>query len=226
MVTLNEVYEFLCNCESEDPIRVDYENDCLEIYRFDGEPVDDYVLVAKIDKDFNIIDGDSVAPFNDGYDYFDDIETASVKDVVRAILGNIKTLVAENTSIIIANINWIDELLEKNGMYEVQVITCNGQKFYAERIPCKMKDYLSVMIIKSSDMQALYIDGEKQYEDHKIETDLVLFDLINSAIYTNCGGDIESIDFGSLYVTDEYAENVGFPDRLEDIPDEVIDKAN
>ena len=226
MVTLNEVYEFLCNCESEDPIRVDYENDCLEIYRFDGEPVDDYVLVAKIDKDFNIIDGNSVATFNDGYDYFDDIETASVKDVVRAILGNIKTLVAENTSIIIANINWIDELLEKNGMYEVQVITCNGQKFYAERIQCKMKDYLSVMIIKSSDMQALYIDGEKQYEDHKIETDLALFDLINSAIYTNCGGDIESIDFGSLYVTDEYAENVGFPDRLEDIPDEVIDKAN
>ena len=72
MVTLNEVYEFLCNCESEDSIRVDYKNDCLEIYRFDGEPVDDYVLVAKIDKDFNIIDGDSIAPFNDGYDYFDD----------------------------------------------------------------------------------------------------------------------------------------------------------
>ena len=78
MVTLNEVYEFLCNCESEDPIRVDYENDCLEIYRFDGEPVDDYVLVAKIDKDFNIIDGNSVAPFNDGYDYFDDIETDGI----------------------------------------------------------------------------------------------------------------------------------------------------
>lgn len=225
MVTLNEVYEFLCNCESGYSLRVDYENDCLEIYRFDGA-IDDYVIVAKIDKDFEVIDGDSFAPFNGGENYFDDIETASVKDVVRAILGNIKMLVAENASIIIANINWIDELLEKNGMCEVQVITCNGQKFYAERTPCKMKDCLSVMIIKSSDMQALYIDGEKQYEDHKIETDLALFDLINSAISTNCGGDIESIDFDSLYVTDEYAENVGFPDRLEDIPDEAIDKAN
>lgn len=227
MVTLNEVYEFLCNCESEDPIRVDYEDDCLEIYRFDGEPVDGDVLVAKVDKDFNIIrEEGSVCPFNDGYDYFDDIETASIKDVVRAILGNMKLIIAEDTSIVLANIKWIDEILEKNGMYEVQVITCNGQKFYAERIPCKMKDYLSVMIMKSSDWQALYIEGEKKYEDHKIETDLALFDLINSAIYTNCGGNIESIDFGSLYVTDEYAENVGFPDRLEDIPDEVIDEAN
>ena len=51
-------------------------------------------------------------------------------------------------------------------------------------------------------------------------------DLINSAIYEHCGGSIDSVDFGCLYITDDYAENVGFPERLEDIPDEVIDEAN
>lgn len=89
-----------------------------------------------------------------------------------------------------------------------------------------MKKYISVMIMKCSDWEALYIEREKKYEGHKIGTDLALFDLINSAIYEHCGGNIESIEFGSLYVTDEYAEEVGFPENLSDIPDEIIEEAN
>lgn len=89
-----------------------------------------------------------------------------------------------------------------------------------------MKKYIRVMIMKCDDWQALYIEGGKKYEGHHINVDLALFDLINSAIYEHCGGKIESIDFGSLYVTQEYAEDVGFPDRLEDIPDEIIEEAN
>ena len=34
---------------------------------------------------------------------------------------------------------------------------------------------------------------------------------------------IESIEFNTIYVTDEYAEDVGFPDDIKDIPDEVIE---
>ena len=89
-----------------------------------------------------------------------------------------------------------------------------------------LKNFLSIVIARSYDWQALYIEGEKKYEGHSIETGLALFDLINSAIYQNCGGSIESIDFGTLYVTDKYAENEGFPDRLDDIPDDVINEAN
>lgn len=89
-----------------------------------------------------------------------------------------------------------------------------------------MKNYLSVIIVKCDDWQALYIEGEKRYEGHNIDADLALFDLINSAIYEHCGGSIESIEFGNLYVTQEYAEDVGFPEKLVDIPDEIINKAN
>ena len=89
-----------------------------------------------------------------------------------------------------------------------------------------VKNYLSVVITKSSDWQALYIEGEKKYEGHSIEVGLALFDLINSAIYQNCGGNIESIDFGTLFVTDKYAENEGFPEKLDDIPDDIINEAN
>lgn len=85
-----------------------------------------------------------------------------------------------------------------------------------------MKKYLSVTVVQCSDWQALYIEGEKKYEHHKVEADLALFDLMNSAIYTHCGGSIESIDFGTLIVEDDYVENNGLPERLEDIPDEAI----
>lgn len=87
-----------------------------------------------------------------------------------------------------------------------------------------MKKYISVIIVKCSDWEALYIEGEKKYEGHHIDADLALFDLINSAIYTHCGGSIESIDFGTLIVEDDYVEDIGnFPNNLDDIPDEVIE---
>ena len=84
------------------------------------------------------------------------------------------------------------------------------------------KKYITVTIAKCSDWQSLYIEGKKKYEHHNIDVNLALFDLINDAIY-ELGGNIESIEFNTIYVTDEYAEDVGFPDDIKDIPDEVIE---
>ena len=44
-----------------------------------------FISPCLIDKDFNIIVGDSIAPFNDGYDYFDDIETDGADPVAPLI---------------------------------------------------------------------------------------------------------------------------------------------
>ena len=84
------------------------------------------------------------------------------------------------------------------------------------------KKYITVTIVKCSDWQSLYREGKEKYEHHNIDVNLALFDLINDAIY-ELGGNIESIEFNTIYVTDEYAEDVGFPDDIKDIPDEVIE---
>ena len=82
------------------------------------------------------------------------------------------------------------------------------------------KKYIEIIVVKCSDWEVLYIDKEKKYDGHRIDVDLSLFDYINKAIYEL--GSIESIDYGTLWVSDEYMEEVGCPDKLEDIPDEVI----
>lgn len=230
MVTLNEVKDFLENCKCNEPITVVLEDECLELYRFDGEMVDDDVLIATIDKEFTVrIPDGSTHPLNlsdleDINEDIEDINDATVKEIAEAILGNIKVAIAVDSGVTHANIAYIDSIMESNNMITFEVTDTYGRicRIYHE----PKKDYLSVMIMKCSDMEALYIEGEKKYESHKIEADLALFDLINSAIYEHCGGNIDSVDFGCLYVTDEYAENVGFPERLEDIPDEVIDESN
>lgn len=230
MVTLNEVKEFLETCKCDDPITVTLENECLKIYRFDGEMVDDDTLIATVDKDFGIkIPDGGVHPLNidDLYYINEDIESvenATVKEIVEAVLGNIKTSMAVDSGVTHANMVFIDDIMENNEMQIFKVSDAYGRTCRIYKAP--KKDYLSVTIVKCSDWQALYIEGEKKYEGHNIKTDLALFDLINSAIYEHCGGSIESIDFGSLYVTQEYAEDIGFPDRLEDIPDEIIEEAN
>lgn len=81
--------------------------------------------------------------------------------------------------------------------------------------------YITVRIVKCSDWEVLYINGEKKDEGHSIRLDLSLFDNINSAISES--GSIESIDYGDLWITDEYMEEVGCPDKFEDIPDDVVE---
>lgn len=226
MVTLNDVEEFLSNCECEDPITVTLDDDCLNLYRFDGEMVDDDVLIATIDSDFtvNIPNGGShslnLSDFDMINEDLESIEEATIEEVVEAILGNLKVAMAVDSGVTHANISFVDEIMENNNMRTFEVSDTYGQTCRIYKAP--KKDYLSVTIVKCSDWQALYIEGEKKYEGHNIETDLALFDLINSAIYEHCGGSIESIDFGTLFVEDDYAENNGLPERLEDIPDEAI----
>ena len=230
MVTLNEVKEFLENCKCNESITVVLKDECLELYRFDGEMVDDDVLIATIDKEFTVrIPDGSTHPLNlsdlcDINEDIEDINDATVKEITEAILGNIKVGIVVDNGVTNANIDYIDNIMKNNDMELFDVTDTYGRicRIYHE----PKKDYLSVMIMKCSDMEALYIEGEKKYESHKIEANLALFDLINSAIYEHCGGNIDSVDFGCLYVTDEYAESVGFPERLEDIPDEIIDEAN
>ena len=226
MVTLNVVEKFLNKCECQDPITVTLDDDCLNLYRFDGEMVDDEVLIATIDKDFtvNIPNGGSHSLSIDDFDMINEdlesIEEASVEEVVEAILSNLKVAMAVDTGVTHANMSFIDEIMENNNMKTFEVSDTYGHTCRIYKAP--KKDYLSVTIVKCSDWQALYIEGEKKYEGHNIDVDLALFDLINSAIYEYCGGSIESIDFGTLFVEDDYAEN-GLPERLEDIPDEVIE---
>ena len=227
MVTLNDVEEFLSNCECEDQITVTLDDDCLNLYRFDGEMVDDDVLIATIDSDFtvNIPNGGShslnLSDFDMINEDLESIEEATIEEVVEAILGNLKVAMAVDTGVTHANMSFVDEIMENNNMRTFEVSDTYGQTCRIYKAP--KKDYLSVTIVKCSDWQALYIEGEKKYEGHNIETDLALFDLINSAIYEHCGGSIESIDFGTLFVEDDYAENNGLPERLEDISDEVIE---
>ena len=90
MVTLRDVKKFLDDCENDYGITTGMYGDKLEIYRFDGEPIDDDVLIATVNADFDIEKTDgSVCPFNDGYGFIEDIENASVKDIVYAIFRKI-----------------------------------------------------------------------------------------------------------------------------------------
>lgn len=58
----------------------------------------------------------------------------------------------------------------------------------------------------------------KKHEEHKIRLDSELFDCINLNIING----ITRIDFDDLWVTDKYMEDVGCPDKFNDIPEDVI----
>jgi hypothetical protein len=131
MVTLNEVKNFLNNCKSEDGLTATISlSGWLKLYRFDGELMDDDVFIAKVDKGFNVVTKrGSTIPFNCGDGYLDDVETATVKDIAEAILCNIKIGLAEEMSLDIANIRFLDDVCLRNGMRADEVTTCNGEKF-------------------------------------------------------------------------------------------------
>lgn len=130
MIKLSEVKKFLDKCETEEELTSIVNGDILEIYRFDGFALDDNILIAKVDKEFNVTlpDG-SIAPFNDGDGLIDDIESATAKDITIAILSNIKTVIAINVSIDVSHIKWIDKIFEKNEIPVLEVETFNGQKY-------------------------------------------------------------------------------------------------
>lgn len=131
MITLNEVKEFLDKCETDNLMTAVMNDDgCLEIYRFDGDPMDDDVLVAKVDEEFTVTTTDgSICPFNYGEGYIEDIENATVKDIASAILYNIKTIIADEICVTVEHMKWIDRICEKNGIDGLEVETYNGQKY-------------------------------------------------------------------------------------------------
>ena len=130
MVTLRDVKKFLDDCENDYGITTGMYGNKLEIYRFDGEPIDDDVLIATVNEDFDIEKTDgSVCPFNDGHGFIEDIENANVRDIVYAILGNIKMSIAEDMSITHESLDCIDDILKSNGFADVEVTTCNGHKY-------------------------------------------------------------------------------------------------
>ena len=50
MVTLRDVKKFLDDCENDYGITTGMYGNKLEIYRFDGEPIDDDVLIATVNE--------------------------------------------------------------------------------------------------------------------------------------------------------------------------------
>ena len=130
MVTLRDVKKFLDDCENDYGITTGMYGNKLEIYRFDGEPIDDDVLIATVNESFGIETSDgNVCPFNDGHGFIEDIENASIRDVVYAILGNIKMAIAEDMSVTHKTLDCIDDILKSNGFEEIEVTTCNGHKY-------------------------------------------------------------------------------------------------
>ena len=130
MVTLRDVKKFLDDCENDYGITTGMYGNKLEIYRFDGEPIDDDVLIATVNERFDIETSDgNVCAFNDGHGFIEDIENASVRDIVYAILGNIKMSIAEDMSITHESLDCIDNILKSNGFSEVKVTTCNGHEY-------------------------------------------------------------------------------------------------
>ena len=88
------------------------------------------MLIATVNEDFDIEKTDgSVCPFNDGHGFIEDIENANVRDIVYAILGNIKMSIAEDMSITHESLDCIDDILKSNGFADVEVTTCNGHKY-------------------------------------------------------------------------------------------------
>ena len=113
MVTLRDVKKFLDDCENDYGITTGMYGNKLEIYRFDGEPIDDDVLIATVNERFDIEPSEGgFYPFNDGDGFIEDIENASVRDVVYAILGNMKMAIAEDMSVTHKTLDCIDDILK------------------------------------------------------------------------------------------------------------------
>ena len=130
MVTLRDVKKFLDDCENDYGITTGMYGNKLEIYRFDGDQIDDDVLIATVNERFDIEPSEGgFYPFNDGDGFIEDIENASVRDVVYAILGNMKMAIAEDMSVTHKTLDCIDDILKSNGFEEIEVTTCNGHKY-------------------------------------------------------------------------------------------------
>ena len=92
--------------------------------------VDDDVLIATVNENFDIEPSDGgFYPFNEGDGFIEDIENVSVRDVVYAILGNMKMAIAEDMSVTHKTLDCIDDILKSNGFEEIEVTTCNGHKY-------------------------------------------------------------------------------------------------
>ena len=130
MVTLRDVKKFLDDCENDYGITTGMYGNKLEIYRFDGEAIDDDVLIATVNEKFDIEPSEGgFYPFNDGDGFIEDIGNVSVRDVVYAILGNMKMAIAEDMSVTHKTLDCIDDILKSNGFEEIEVTTCNGHKY-------------------------------------------------------------------------------------------------
>lgn len=130
MVTLAEIKEYFDEHDETDYcISTEMGNGYLKLYRFDGQ-VEDDVWVATILSDFTIeTSNGSMVPFNDGDGCIDDIDKATVEDVVYAILCNMKTSIAEDVAFETERLTTIDEVIKLYGFTPVEVTTTRGYKY-------------------------------------------------------------------------------------------------
>ncbi len=129
MITLNNIANFLNNCNSEDRITTKMTRRGLDIYRFDGE-ADGDILVATIDNKFNVMTAQgSFSPFNEGDEdiFSDEFRHSTVAKFTMAILTNIKISIAEEISMTKKDLKFIDSVFIKNGCSGIEVKTCNGE---------------------------------------------------------------------------------------------------
>lgn len=128
MVTLEDVKNYLNNCKYDGRITAQIRNEHLELYRYDLVEERD-ILIAKINEYFDVIYSDEITYFDEGEGIIEDIETASVSEVVAAILYDMKSIIAETLSVIEEDIKFIDEVLESNELKGIKIITCNGKEY-------------------------------------------------------------------------------------------------
>lgn len=80
-------------------------------------------------------------------------------------------------------------------------------------------EHIKVTIVKCNDWQGVYVEGEKYEEDHNIHT-YNLIDIINHFLLDK--NTVTQIDYEELWVTDDYVEELGLPNKFDEIPENVF----
>ena len=93
------------------------------------DDIHEYKIGFVIEDIQKLMPGNKIYSIEDMFNFIEDIENASVRDVVYAILGNIKMAIAEDMSVTHKTLDCIDDILKSNGFEEIQVTTCNGHKY-------------------------------------------------------------------------------------------------
>jgi hypothetical protein len=143
MITLEEIKEYLEDCETDTLLTVDLcEEDrkrFLDIYIFDGL-VDDNVYVCSIKENLDIKTNTRLDPWNGfvsfegckGFEHLDDDEDdekATIKDYVNGLLQTIRWSIALDVSDTLDKLELIDNFISQSGFEKIKIETCSGRKF-------------------------------------------------------------------------------------------------